>query len=334
MSKKLKILYGIQSTGNGHISRSKIIIEYLNKNYSDRIEGIDICLSGNFCQVKNSINPKYKFHGLNLNFSSGTISLFRSMLEVGIFQTILDSFRLNMDDYDIIISDFEPITCWAGLFRRRKVLGIGNHYNFLSNKKFLQNLDPKYFVNKIITKIVSPVSKYISFDYLKEDDGMFPIINTKLREGINYEGEHYVFYLTTIDLEEQIKFLSLFPKEKIVIYHPSINHKLRQENLELCPINPEEFQKHLLGCRGVICHAGFQLTSECLYLGKKLGVIPISYQVEQIYNMKKLKSFGVMSLEWKNIQDFDKYFEHDFSVRLNYIDELDRICKVILNHKS
>lgn len=334
MGRKLKILYGIQATGNGHISRSKVIIEHLESNYSDRIEKIDICISGNFCQVGNSVGAKYKFHGLNLNFHSGTISLVKSMLEVGIFQTILDSLRLNLGDYDIIISDFEPITCWAGFFKRRRVLGIGNHYKFLSNKKFLQNLDPKYFVNKVITKIVSPVSKYISFDYLKEDDGMFPIIKSNLRKCKSVEGDYYIFYLSTIDLEEQIKFLSLFPKEKILIYHPSVNRKLKIENLELCPINSEEFGEKLLGCKGVICHAGFQLTSECLFLGKKLGVIPISYQVEQIYNMKKLKSLGVMSLEWKNIQDFDRYFEHNFSVRLNYIDELDNICKIILGHKS
>lgn len=35
---KLKILYGIQATGNGHLTRSKIIIDYLKNNYSDRIE--------------------------------------------------------------------------------------------------------------------------------------------------------------------------------------------------------------------------------------------------------------------------------------------------------
>ena len=57
-------------------------------------------------------------------------------------------------DYDIIISDFEPVTCWAGIFRRKKVLGVGNHYKFLSNKKFLKNLSPNYFYNKMITKLV------------------------------------------------------------------------------------------------------------------------------------------------------------------------------------
>jgi len=48
--KKLKILYGIQCTGNGHLSRSKEIIKYLQENYSDKIETIDVCLSGNFSQ--------------------------------------------------------------------------------------------------------------------------------------------------------------------------------------------------------------------------------------------------------------------------------------------
>ena len=51
---KVKILYGIQCTGNGHITRSKEIINFLKENYDDQIETIDVCLSGNFSQIDTS----------------------------------------------------------------------------------------------------------------------------------------------------------------------------------------------------------------------------------------------------------------------------------------
>lgn len=78
---------------------------------------------------------------MNLNFSSGKISLLKTVIKVDFFKSIIDSFRLNTKQYDIIISDFEPIVCWSAFFKGKRVLGIGNHYKFLSNKKFIENLD-------------------------------------------------------------------------------------------------------------------------------------------------------------------------------------------------
>lgn len=189
-------------------------------------------------------------------------------------------------------------------------------------------------MNKIITKIVSPVSKYISFDYLKEDDNFFPIISETLRKLESNKGDYYIFYLSTLDVNDQVKFLGLFPKTNFIIYHHSIETEQKIDNIILKGISEETFYKDLVNCKGVVTHSGFQLTSECLYLGKKLGVIPINYQIEQIYNTKKLKSLGVVSMNWGDIQNFDDFFENDFFVRLNYIDELDNICKTIINHKS
>ena len=55
----MKILYGIQSTGNGHITRSSKIIYRLKKLGCE----IDILLSGNNSQISMSFPVKFHLRG-------------------------------------------------------------------------------------------------------------------------------------------------------------------------------------------------------------------------------------------------------------------------------
>jgi hypothetical protein len=68
-------------------------------------------------------------------------------------------------------------------------------------------------------------------------------------------------------------------------------------------------------------------------LGKKLLVVPIKNQIEQIYNTKTLSKFGVLSADFFDTQLFDDFFENDYSVKLNYVDEMKDISARILNFK-
>ena len=66
----MKILYAIQGTGNGHLSRALEIIPLL-KEYGE----VDILISGNQSQVNLPFEIKYRFHGLSFVASkSGGIS--------------------------------------------------------------------------------------------------------------------------------------------------------------------------------------------------------------------------------------------------------------------
>jgi uncharacterized protein (TIGR00661 family) len=333
LMKKINILYGVQCTGNGHLTRSKEIINYLNNNYN---VNIDVCLSGNFSQVDTSdLNVKYKFKGLGFTMENGRISLFKSWKHLDFKNFFSSLFKINVKKYDIIVSDFEPITCWSALLRRKKVLGVGNHYKFISNKKFIKNLSPYYFSNKMISKMICPVNNYIAFDYIKENDNdFFPIIKTNLKRIHLSDDNHYVVYLNSFSLDEQIKFFNLFQNEKFYIFNSEVKESYDYENLKLRKIDKLNFTEKLLRSKGVICHTGFQTTSECLYLGKKMLVIPIKNQIEQIYNTKTLKKLGVISAENLDIKKFNDFFINDYSVKLNYTNEFKQICDIITNFRS
>lgn len=329
---KKRILYGIQCTGNGHISRSREIIQMLLKEHGNKIESIDVCLSGDLSQIPvEDLNVVYKFPGLHLEMLNGKIGIWKTIRSINLLDFFRSVLSLNLSKYHIIISDFEPITCWAGLLRRRKVLGISNQYKFLS-KRLLKSLSPNLFFNKTMTRIVCPVGDYISFDYLKESEqDFFPIIRESLRKVSLTQEDFYLVYLNTYSLEDLVKFFEIFPHQQFYIFSKDCSEIRDYENIKICPIDKVHFTEKLLRCRGVITHTGFQTTSEALYLGKKLLVIPIEKQIEQIYNTRVLNKFGVVSTAKLEVGVFDDYFNNDYTVKLNYYNESLRICTKILN---
>jgi len=327
-----KVLYGIQCTGNGHITRSREIIDMLHKYYGNQISQIDVCLSGDLSQIDTGdLNVVYRFPGLKLAMIDGKISIWETLKSLRPIEFIRSALSLDLNQYEVIVSDFEPVTCWASLLRRRHTLGISNQYKFLS-RKILKSLSPNLLFNRSVTKIVCPVDDYISFDYLKEGDrDFFPIIGDVFRRSRSEQGEYYLVYLNTYPLDDLIKFFELFPHQKFHIFSKDCTASYEYENLQVHPIDKGIFAKEMLRCAGVITHGGFQTTAESLYLGKKLAVIPIKRQIEQIYNAKVLSKFGVKILNDLEVSSLNDFFSNDYRVKLNYQEESLRICNKIMN---
>ena len=59
----MKILYAIQGTGNGHVSRARDIIPILKKNHE-----VDILISGLQADVDLPYDIKYRYNGLGFIF--------------------------------------------------------------------------------------------------------------------------------------------------------------------------------------------------------------------------------------------------------------------------
>jgi len=332
LTPKKKILYGIQCTGNGHITRSREIIQMLHKYHGDEISSIDVCLSGDLSQIDTGdLTVAYRFPGLKLVMIDGKISIWKTLRSIRPIEFIRSAFRLDLSQYDVIVSDFEPVTCWAGLLRRRSVLGISNQYKFLSTK-LLKSLSPNLLFNRSVTRVICPVSDYISFDYLKESDrDFFPIIGDVFRGSEARQDDFYIVYLNSYSLNELVKFFELFPHQKFHIFSKDCADPYQYENLQVYPIDKSTFADRLMSCEGVITHGGFQTTAESLYLGKKLAVIPIKGQIEQLYNAKVLSKFGVKILSDLEVSSLNDFFSNDYRVKLNYQDESRRICNKIMN---
>jgi uncharacterized protein (TIGR00661 family) len=292
----MKILYGIQGTGNGHITRSSFLINSLIKKGCD----IDILISGNQHQLSISHPIKYTMKGFNFyKNDDGSINQIKTLLSNNFVQFLKD-IRLDLKEYDKIITDFEPITAWAGKWKDKKVIGIGNQYSFLS--KNTPRPDNKSIIGEFVLKNFAPVDEAYGIHYDNYDDFISkPIIRGDImRIGTTNNG-HFTIYLPNFKLFNILPTLIKYPKFKFHIFSSEIKNIHQYKNCRIFPTNKNNFLESFLSCDGVISNAGFQTTSEALYCGKKLIVIPIKNQYEQLCNTEALKKIGIISID--NISD-------------------------------
>jgi len=319
----MKILYGIQSTGNGHISRSSKIIDHLIKNGCD----VDVLMSGNNSQVNFTSPVKYQMSGFTLFYTNeGNIDYWKTFYNLNFLQFLKD-IKLDVTSYDIIISDFEPITSWAAKLRGKECIGISNQCSFLSDKTPRPN--ERRILGEFLLKNMSPVTKPIGLHFDKYDDFIHtPIIKEILLNVEPINKGHYCVYLPTHSLENIVNKFSEKRDIKFEIFS-NVKRDINHGNCSIKRIQKDSFDVSLRDSHGVITAAGFQTPSEALFLGKKLMVIPNRGQYEQECNAESLKRLGVHT---GGLNDIDKFLVSENIVKVDWKDPTKQIVDAILSN--
>lgn len=317
----MKVLYGIQSTGNGHISRSaKIVGKLIRKGYM-----VDILFSGKNSQLAFPFPIKYNFTGLTFHYDgSGNISYWKTFKDLHIIQ-FLNDIKLDLKTYDLIISDFEPITAWASKLQKRKCVGISNQCSYISHK--VPRPNKKDFIGETILKWMAPVSNPIGLHFEKYDDFIYtPIIKESLMKISTSDKGHYVIYLPTFDLENVLSQVYKIKSVRFDIFtHIKKPHWIGK--CHVLPIKKDLFDESIRTCHGVISTGGFQTSVESLYLGKKLMVIPTKGQYEQLCNAKSLSKMGC---DVGLLTDIPKFIDGGKKIKIEWEDPSDEILERIL----
>ncbi len=282
----MKILYGVQCTGNGHITRSSKIIRELTR-FGCRVDTIT---SGNNSKVNLPFPIKYNFRGLTFFYDgNGNINYFKTFDELKLFQLFKD-IKLDISSYDLIITDFEPVSAWASKISNKPSIGISNQYSFLSKKT--PRPATKDLIAEFILKWMAPVKKAIGLHFEQYDSFIHtPILRDNVYNMTATNQGHYTVYLSNWSSHNLLNFLKPIGY-KFEIF-TDIKRPIRYGNCYLKPIEKTLFDESLKSCQGVITGGGFQTCSEALYLNKELIVVPIKNQYEQICNGESLKRLGV-----------------------------------------
>ena len=149
----MKVLFGVQGTGNGHVSRARDIIPHLQK-YAE----IDILISGTQVDVSLPQEIKYRKNGVSFVFGKkGGIDYLKTLQVLGPVHLVNDIRDLPVHDYDFIINDFEPLSAWAGKLKKQKVIALSHQSSFLSKntprpKKLIALLKP--YLNIMLLVII------------------------------------------------------------------------------------------------------------------------------------------------------------------------------------
>ena len=284
----MKVLFGIQGTGNGHISRCRELLKHLLV----RAE-VDVLVSGYHHEVDLGFDVKFKLPGLGFTFGKrGGIDYWNSVRNFSPYKLISDIYKIPVHRYDLVISDFEPITAWSAKLRGAPSVSLSHQAAFFSPN--IPRPRQKNRIQELIIKWYSPSPSHIGLHFQEYDDFIFtPIIREEIRNTDVINRGHYTVYLPSYDYS----FLSgLFRKIDVKWEVFSKHHKgepYRDSNVTVFPVNNAEFVRSLSECEGILCNAGFETPAETLYLGKKLMVVPMRRQYEQQCNAEALESLGI-----------------------------------------
>jgi uncharacterized protein (TIGR00661 family) len=317
----MKILYGINGTGNGHIVKSMNIISELRSLGHE----VDMLISGNNHQL--DIDVKYKFNGFSFSYNkTGSIDYLKTATNLKPLQFIKD-IRLDIKSYDKVVTDFEPVTAWACKISKKDCIGVSHQYSFLSDK--VTRPDNHSLIGEFVLNKMSPVSHPIGLHFRKYDDFILhPVIRRDILESkINNNGS-YVVYLPSYSAKRIIHELDRYPNE-FFVFTKEVKNNLKIKNINLCPSSVESFMKRFVNCKGVITSAGFETPSEALYLKKDLLVIPIEGQYEQLCNAESLKEMGVPV--GKDITDIRSIFESNHVKDYEWDNPMNTIMSKILS---
>ncbi len=324
----MKILYAIQGTGNGHLSRARDIIPILQQKGE-----LDILVSGIQADVELPYPVKYTFKGLSFIFGKkGGIDLVATYKKSNLKQLYKEIKNLPVENYDLIINDFEPVSAWACKMKHKQCIGL-SHQAAVINKRSPKP-KKKDMVGKAVLNNYAPVTEAYGFHFGMYDKNIFtPVIRSQVRLAKAGNKDHFTVYLPAYSDERIIKVLSEIKKISWQVFSKHSKKEYKEKNVHIRPVNNDDFIESFINCSGVLCGAGFETPAEALFLKKKLMVIPMKGQYEQQCNAAALKDMGVpviKSLKQKHIEKIRTWAAGKQVITVNYPNSTERIINMII----
>lgn len=274
----MKILYGVQGTGNGHLSRARAIAPHLQ---AANIQ-VDYVFSGRprdqYFEMEIFGNWR-SFAGMTFVTANGKIQALATARCNSLWQLWKEIRDLDVSSYDLVITDFEPVTAWAAKRAGVPTLGIGHQYAF-QHAVPTSGASP---LSRMVMRHFAPATTSLGLHWHHFNQPILPPICDLDDYPSGSVANKILVYLGFENPEAVIPLLQRFPEYEF-FYYGKFAAPEQLANVQLRPVSRNGFKRDLADCNGVICNAGFELTSEALHLGKRVLVKPLAGQMEQLSN--------------------------------------------------
>jgi len=329
----MKILYAIQGTGNGHLSRAMDIIPCLSKHGE-----VDILVSGIQGDLILPYSLAYEMRGLSFIFGkAGGVDLWKTLVKSNVRKLVKEINSLQVEKYDLVINDFEPVSAWACYLKEIPCVGLSHQSAVLAEET--PKPDNRDMMGKLILKNYAPNTAHYGFHFQAYADNIFtPVIRRQVRDEKVENKGHYTVYLPAYDDRRLIAKLNKFKNVNWDVFSKHNRKPFRSKNVYVQPIHNEKFIKSMASSEGILCGAGFETPAEALYMKKKLLVVPMKNQYEQQLNAAALSQMGVPVI--KNLKDKFDLVIHNWIANNKIIDvdypdmTQDIIDQIVHNHSS
>lgn len=293
-----RIIYAVAGEGFGHASRAHLVgqrfldaghevmfvashraLLYLRQYYGERVREI---------------------FGLLFDYSRGYVDPFATVWRN--LSQITYANRLNRELFDgqfkpfqpdLVVTDFEPFSGWWAWRNGVPFLSINNEHMLIycTLEHSLKNTIPRIMAGVVTRFHYMGAAKYVVLNFfrtpLTSDKAVLapPIVRPIVTQLAPTNAGHVTIYSTTATHEDRLRdVLCRFPDQRFYIY--GFNKHEQWKNCTFKERSTEGFLTDLAASCGVIASAGFSLISECLYLRKKMLLLPLAGQYEQFINAR------------------------------------------------
>jgi uncharacterized protein (TIGR00661 family) len=326
----MKILYAIQGTGNGHLSRAHDVVPVL-RNHAE----VDILVSGTETEISIPYTITYRLKGMGfISGKSGGVNILQTLLRTDIIRLLREIKQLPVRKYDLIINDFEPVSAWAARWREVPIISLSHQCALLS----ISSPKPgsRDLLGEAILKYYAPADIKYGFHFHRFDKNIYtPVIRHQIRKQKISNNGHYTLYLPFYSPDKIVEYLSQFNDVEWHVFSKHIKIAFDYKNIVVRPVSGDAFVESLATCAGVFCGAGFETPAEALFMGKKLMVMPMHGQYEQLCNAAALEKMGVKvirSLSKKYLPFIREWLDSKEMVEVVYPDFTESLITYIIDH--
>jgi uncharacterized protein (TIGR00661 family) len=325
----MKVLYAIQGTGNGHLSRAMEIVPLLKQKVN-----LEVLVSGTQSSLPFKFNVDHRLNGLSfITGKKGGVDLLGTWNNTDTRKLHKEISGFPIQRYDLVITDFEPISAWAAKFYNVPCVEL-SHQAAVLNKRSPRPANADLIGRMILSKYCPAEHRY-GFHFDTYDSTIFtPVIRKSVREAESTNKGHYTVYLPAYGDEFLEKMLQRFDGIRWEVFSKQVTVPTIKNNITFHPISSEGFLASMASAEGVLCGAGFETPAEALYLRKKLLVIPMKFQFEQQCNAEALRRMGVrvmQSLSESELSTLEEWLNRSEYAYVEYPDHTEMILEEILD---
>lgn len=318
----MKILYGIQGTGNGHITRARHMAKSFAKDPDVQVDYLFTGRKASAFFDMDVFEPYETKRGLSFITQNGRIKHLKTVTNNNFYRFAKDVSELDINSYDLLVNDFEPVSAWAAKKAGLPSISISHQAAFLHQvpKKDQGLLD------KVITRYFAPTTYTLGTHWYHFGYNIIPpivaadLVNQSRRLVRDpSKVTPILVYLPFEEIQDIRQQLQVLSDYQFVCYHPQITENHCDKNIRWNAPSADMFKQDLINCAGVIGNCGFELSTECISLGKPLLVKPLHKQYEQLSNAYTLHKLGLCEiLPSVNAEDIDDWLQSKTGIQVDF----------------
>jgi uncharacterized protein (TIGR00661 family) len=292
------ILYGVNGEGAGHSTRAKEVLSHLvARGHTVHVASFDRGLQNlsrhfdvteiygfRFAYVNNRVRYKR-------TIAKNLITVPQAARSLARLKSLVGEWKI-----DLVITDFEPLSCHVGHKKRLPVISIDNQH-CLTNAEvsYPRQYRRDAAAAKLVTRVMTPhadaylVISFFTAPVKKRNTFLFPpLLRQEILNAAPTQGEHVLVYVTS----PAPALATLLSSIRCQFVAYGFGREGKEGNITYKKPSLEGFFGDLTSAKAVVANSGFSLVTEALHLGKPYLAVPVLHQFEQIFNAYWLDKAG------------------------------------------